>query len=103
MPPTAICGAGTAAGYLPPVEYETIALTLRKTAPCQLRSIAKTMDDLGSPQIEGDILCGAAADPMIGIAQSGAEMLKRDIHDPASASTAAHFRIVLCSGLPIPD
>jgi len=72
-------------------------------APCQLRSIAKTMDDLGNPQIEGDILCGAATDPMIGVEQSGAETVKRDIHDPASASTAAHFRIVLCSGLPIPD
>jgi|GEM_PF-6653627 len=72
-------------------------------APCQLRSIAKTMDDVGNPQIEGDILCGAAADQSIGLTQSGVPTEKRDIHGPASVSTAAHFRIVLCSGLPIPD
>lgn len=73
------------------------------TAPCQLRSIAKTMDDVGNPQIEGDILCGAAADQAIGLEQSGVPTEHRDIHDPASGTTAAHFRIVLCGGLPIPE
>ena len=73
-------------------------------APCQLRSIAKTMDDVGNPQIEGDILCGTVASNLaIGLTQSGVPTEKRDIHDPASVSTAAHFRIVLCSGLPIPE
>jgi len=69
--------------------------------PCQLLNIAKTMDDIGNPQIEGDILCGASADPAVGLTQSGAPSVRRDIHDPASVSTAAHFRIVLCDGLPI--
>lgn len=74
------------------------------TAPCQLRNIAKTMDDVGNPQIEGDILCGTVAgNNAIGLTQSGVPTEKRDIHDPLSASTAAHFRIVLCGGLPIPD
>lgn len=72
------------------------------TSPCQLRSIAKTMDDVGNPQIEGDILCGGQTDQAIGLTQSGVMLERRDIHDPASSTTAAHFRIVLCSGLPIP-
>jgi len=72
-------------------------------APCRLNNIAKTMDDVGNPQIEGDILCGTVASNLdIGLTQSGVPQ-QRDIHDPASVSTAAHFRIVLCSGLPIPD
>lgn len=71
-------------------------------APCQLRSITKTMDEVGNPQIEGDIACGGVADEAIGLTQSGVPTEHRDIHDPVSVPTAAHFRIVLCSGLPIP-
>lgn len=72
------------------------------TAPCQINHIATTMDDVGNPQIEGDILCGAAADEAIGVQQSGVMTVRRDIHTPESQTTPAHFRIVLCGGLPIP-
>lgn len=73
--------------------------------PCQLTNVAKTSDTVGNPQIEGDLLCGGVpGDTMglIGLQQSGVPTELRDLTTPTSGTTPAHFRIVLCSGLPIP-
>lgn len=72
-------------------------------APCQVTGIVKTADDVGNPQIEGDILCGGQSDLAIGVQQSGVMTVVRDVHTPGAGTTAAHFRIVLCGGLPIPS
>jgi hypothetical protein len=71
-------------------------------APCRVNGIQKTTDPVGNPQIEGDILCGAQTDPAIGVVQSGVTTVVRDVYTPGAATTAAHFRIALCDGLPLP-
>jgi hypothetical protein len=83
---------GTVSGGTPSIE-----------APCQVSNLEKTMDEVGNPQIEGDILCGAQADKMIGLEQRGAMTIRRDLYVPESETGPAHFRIVLCDGLPIPE
>ena len=80
----------------------TSANTPSLAAPCQVSGLAKTADDVGNPQIEGDILCGGQSDLSIGVQQSGVMTVVRDVHTPGAGTTAAHFRIVLCEGLPIP-
>ena len=75
------------------------------TAPCQLSNVAKTSDDVGNPQIEGDVICGSVpGDTMgaIGLEQSGVPTFHYDLHTPSAATVPTHFRIVLCSGLPVP-
>jgi hypothetical protein len=75
------------------------------TIPCQLTNVHKGQDDVGNPQMEGDLICGSVAgdtDGLIGLEQSGVPSQRRDLHLPESATTATHFRIVLCSGLPVP-
>ena len=83
---------GTVSGGTPSLE-----------APCQVTNIAKTMDDVGNPQIEGDVLCGAQMNKMVGLEQRGAMTVRRDLYTPESETGPAHFRIVLCDGLPLPE
>jgi hypothetical protein len=68
------------------------------TQPCQMSDIRLTMDSMGNPQVEGDILCkhlALQADP-------DPTRNREFTHDDSVANGADHpfsFRLVFCTGL----